>query len=252
MDMVDNSDDESSDLVAGIAAFNLFGARKASIRALWTNSLIVKVVGKIVGKWEPNFKPSIVSVSSIAIWVRFLELPIEYYKPSVLHDLGQVIGPVLRIDTRTTSETRERFTRICVQVESCPYTTRSLERDGEDRTKNADPAVLDCSAPTRLNIQKLGPPNQVESPPFHKYDPSGPIEKVSEHAARHLSEDSALVADRTNQKLHRALSLKGDGLKHLVEEKEAKQGYDFEALLDKLMVFKAGSFGDDISHPRWM
>lgn len=173
MDIVDNSDDESSDLAAGIAAFNLFGARKASIRALWTNALIVKVVGKTVGyqfltsqimtmwkpsgqldcidlervfflirfslkedydrvlkdgpwfigghylsirKWEPNFKPSTVSVFSIAVWVRFLELPIEYYEPLVLHDLGQVIGLVLRIDTRTTSETRERFAMICVQV----------------------------------------------------------------------------------------------------------------------------------------
>lgn len=33
MDMVDNSDDESFDLAAGIAAFNLSGARKASIKA---------------------------------------------------------------------------------------------------------------------------------------------------------------------------------------------------------------------------
>jgi len=49
MDMVADSDDESSDLVAGIAAVNLASVRKASIRSLWTNTLIVKVVGKTVG-----------------------------------------------------------------------------------------------------------------------------------------------------------------------------------------------------------
>lgn len=49
MDMKNDSNDESLDLEAGIAAFNLSGARKASIRALWSNALIVKVVGKTVG-----------------------------------------------------------------------------------------------------------------------------------------------------------------------------------------------------------
>ena len=43
------SDDESSDLAAGIVAVNLSEAKKASIRAQWTNALIVKVVGKMVG-----------------------------------------------------------------------------------------------------------------------------------------------------------------------------------------------------------
>uniref|UniRef100_A0A7N2KYR2 DUF4283 domain-containing protein n=1 Tax=Quercus lobata TaxID=97700 RepID=A0A7N2KYR2_QUELO len=139
-----------------------------------------------IRKWEPNFKPSTASVSSIVVWVRFPELPREYYELLVLHDLGQVIGPVLRIDTCATSETREQFARICVQVnlsnplikiikiggveqpvhyeginslcfscsrvghkvESCLYTTRASKRDGEDRTKNADPAVLDRSTPS--------------------------------------------------------------------------------------------------------
>ena len=34
------------------------------------------------------------------------------------------------------------------KVESCLYTTRASKRDGEDRTKNADPAVLDRSTPS--------------------------------------------------------------------------------------------------------
>ena len=29
--------------------------------------------------WEPNFKPSIAQCSSVAVWVRFSKLPIEYY-----------------------------------------------------------------------------------------------------------------------------------------------------------------------------
>lgn len=66
--------------------------------------------------WEPNFKPSTVCVSSVAVCIRPPELPIEYYEPSVLQDLGKAIGPVLRIDTHIAAEARGRFTRLCLQV----------------------------------------------------------------------------------------------------------------------------------------
>ena len=69
-----------------------------------------------IRSWEPNFKPSTACVSSVAVWVRLPELPIEYYEPSVLRDLGKAIGPVLRIDTHTAAEARGRFARLCVQV----------------------------------------------------------------------------------------------------------------------------------------
>ena len=174
MDTEAESDNESSDLAAGIVAVNLSGARKAGIRAQWTNALIVKVVGKTVGnqflpshimslwkpvgrlvyvdlekdfflvrfspkddyvrvlkdgpwfigghylsirKWEPNFKPATASVSSIAVWVHLPQLPIEYYEPSVLRDIGQAIGPVLRIDAHTATEARGRFAWLCVQID---------------------------------------------------------------------------------------------------------------------------------------
>nr|POE84641.1 hypothetical protein CFP56_66224 [Quercus suber] len=173
MEMEVEFDDESADIAAGIAAVNLSGTRKANLRALWSNALIIKVIGKIVGyqfltsrisnlwkpsgrldcvdlerdfflvlfllkvdyervlregpwfvgghylsvrKWEPNFKPATASVSLVAIWVQLPQLPIEYCEPSVLRDLGQAIGLLLRIDTHTASETRGRFARICVQV----------------------------------------------------------------------------------------------------------------------------------------
>ena len=67
--------------------------------------------------WESDFKPTLASVSSIAVWVRLNELPIEYYNAKALQIIGKAIGNVLRIDTFTASETRGRFARICVQVD---------------------------------------------------------------------------------------------------------------------------------------
>lgn len=66
--------------------------------------------------WEPNFRPKNANLSSVAVWVRLPGLPIEYYELSVLRIIGKAIGPILRIDTHTASETRGRFLRLCVQV----------------------------------------------------------------------------------------------------------------------------------------
>nr|POE54643.1 hypothetical protein CFP56_68815 [Quercus suber] len=66
--------------------------------------------------WEPNFKPANAVCSLVAVWVRLPELPFEYYDPGVLKEIGNAIGPVLRVDSNTASEARGRFTRICIQV----------------------------------------------------------------------------------------------------------------------------------------
>lgn len=67
--------------------------------------------------WEPNFKPASAVVSSVAIWVRLNELPIEYYDREALMFIVQAIGNVLRIDTHTASKARERYARLCIQVD---------------------------------------------------------------------------------------------------------------------------------------
>ena len=50
----------------------------------------------------------------MAVWAR---LPIEFYDMGVLKEIGNAIGPVLRIDATTTSGTYGRYARICVQVD---------------------------------------------------------------------------------------------------------------------------------------
>ena len=45
-------------------------------------------------------------LSAVAVWIRLLGLPIEYYEPSVLRDIGRAIGPMLRIDTQTATEAK--------------------------------------------------------------------------------------------------------------------------------------------------
>ena len=67
--------------------------------------------------WEPYFKTSTASVTSIAVWIRFNELPIEYYETQTLKQIGSTIGTVLRIDTHTAVEAQGRYARLCVQFD---------------------------------------------------------------------------------------------------------------------------------------
>ena len=77
--------------------------------------------------WEPNFKPSNVVCGMVAVWVRLPELPIEYYDPRKLKEVGNAIGPVLWVDSNTASEVRGRFVRIFIQVDlNKPLTTSIL------------------------------------------------------------------------------------------------------------------------------
>nr|POF01449.1 uncharacterized protein CFP56_35727 [Quercus suber] len=67
--------------------------------------------------WEANFRPASASVSSIAVWIRLNELPIEYYNVEALLQIGKSVGNVLRIDTHTAFEAKGRFARLCVHID---------------------------------------------------------------------------------------------------------------------------------------
>jgi hypothetical protein len=67
--------------------------------------------------WVPDFRASDASVSSVAVWVRLPELPVEYYHKDSLMHIGSGIGPVLRVDFNTASGTRGRFARLCIQLD---------------------------------------------------------------------------------------------------------------------------------------
>ena len=67
--------------------------------------------------WEPDFRPERANVTSVAVWIRLRALPIEYYNPEALLQIGKSIGNVLRVDTHTANEARGRFARLCVQID---------------------------------------------------------------------------------------------------------------------------------------
>jgi len=53
----------------------------------------------------------------IAIWARLSELPIEFYDNSILQQIGNQLGDLLKIDARTIDNVQGRFARLCIQVD---------------------------------------------------------------------------------------------------------------------------------------
>ncbi|KAK9991877.1 hypothetical protein SO802_026862 [Lithocarpus litseifolius] len=70
--------------------------------------------------WEPNFKASTANLSSVAVWVRLPELAIEYYEISVLWEIREAIGLVLRIDTHTAAESKGSCSSMAMTSRSTP------------------------------------------------------------------------------------------------------------------------------------
>lgn len=104
------------DLGSGLFLFN-FEAREDMDRVLSGGPWFIGGHFVAIRLWEPNFKASTTKVNTVAVWVRLNELPVEYYDIAVLRDIGNAIGPVLKVDANTASGTRGRYARICVQVD---------------------------------------------------------------------------------------------------------------------------------------
>ena len=67
-----------------------------------------------IWQWEPEFHASSTTLSSVALWIRLPELPIEFYEHNALLKIGRAIGPVLRIDASTANGARGRFAYLYV------------------------------------------------------------------------------------------------------------------------------------------
>nr|POE88793.1 uncharacterized protein CFP56_25239 [Quercus suber] len=132
--------------------------------------------------WEPDFRPSSANVSSVAVWVRLNELPIEYYNAEALHRIGNAIGKVLRVDTFTASESRGRFARLCIQIDvEQPLVTAILLGKAEQPVTYEGIQKL-CFGCGRLGHRRETCPYSIRQSSPMKEAEMGVEDKVEEHA----------------------------------------------------------------------
>lgn len=65
------------------------------------------------------------------VWVRFPELTISRYYPSILRALGNLVGKTVKIDDNTQQSQRGKFARVAVDVNISVLLRPRVELDGE-------------------------------------------------------------------------------------------------------------------------
>lgn len=70
-----------------------------------------------ISQWSQNFNPNLQRQTNSQVWVRFFDLPMEYWDPIFLMDIAGGIGEPLRIDERTLRKEFGSFARVLVDMD---------------------------------------------------------------------------------------------------------------------------------------
>ncbi|KAK8563441.1 hypothetical protein V6N12_035587 [Hibiscus sabdariffa] len=83
-----------------------------------------------VEPWSPDFSPSQPYPSKVVTWIRLPGLSATLYKWSLIEEIGNCIGLVVRIDYQTESGCRGRFARMEIRIDlNKPLVSKLLVND---------------------------------------------------------------------------------------------------------------------------
>ncbi|KAL8480382.1 hypothetical protein ACS0TY_027068 [Phlomoides rotata] len=63
--------------------------------------------------WMPEFNPNKVRTSLVQVWVHILDLPIEYWHPTIL----EAMGTLIKIDVRTSNKLLGHYARLLIEID---------------------------------------------------------------------------------------------------------------------------------------
>ncbi|XP_075655988.1 uncharacterized protein LOC142626093 [Castanea sativa] len=143
--------------------------------------------------WEPSFRPSNVTCSLVAVWLRLLELPIEFYDLGVIGSSGKTFpapghSPCIEIDGLSVNSCQARQSNVTRKEKACDHGSKAktrvdnpltredhgsvFENDGTDKSKpNNDLGVVrfgrnegvEPHIPSNTKKQKDGLPASIRS-----------------------------------------------------------------------------------------
>lgn len=65
---------------------------------------------------EAEFLPPAATITSTLVWVRFVEMPIEFFSRETLLCMGNLLGKATKVDEATASILQDRFARVYVEI----------------------------------------------------------------------------------------------------------------------------------------
>lgn len=70
-----------------------------------------------VSKWKPYFNPAQAQVSKTLVWIRLTGIPVEFFDPELLMDIGNMVGRATKVDEHTLKAIRGKYARVCVELD---------------------------------------------------------------------------------------------------------------------------------------
>ncbi|KAJ8898724.1 hypothetical protein K2173_004886 [Erythroxylum novogranatense] len=101
------------------------------IRTLTQGPWIIAGQALSVQRWYPSFHPSIGKITHVVAWVRFPELSVAQYHPSILTALGNLVGRTVKINSHAQLTHRGKFARVTVYLDLSAPLRAFVELDGE-------------------------------------------------------------------------------------------------------------------------
>ena len=72
----------------------------------------------VLEKWRPNIALSKMHLNFVSIWVQLHGLPLDYQCPELVERMGQMIGPVEKVDWEDRLPRNIRFMRFESEAQS--------------------------------------------------------------------------------------------------------------------------------------
>ena len=114
----------------------LFRFRDLDARDLVMESRPWHLAGRpfILCTWRPSMDMLNIQLTSIPIWVKFYNIPLEYWTNISLGYIASVVGNPLHLDSLTENQSKLSFARICVEVGvDCEFPKSLLLDLGNDK-----------------------------------------------------------------------------------------------------------------------
>lgn len=134
----------------------------------------------VLQPWAPTLSPANLEINHVYGWVRLPGLPYHYYHKSVLREVGDSIGQVLKIDYNTEGVNKARFARLAVKLDLTKPLISRLKLDGVIQYVEYEGLPTICYQCGRYGHLENACPCKT---PLHPTAPVTPATAATGHAA---------------------------------------------------------------------